>query len=425
MKAFLKYATRSAIGMILALSVMTALFTFAPHSRMTRVLAQATGYRFAGNSLIFTGQGGGVLFENLFNGGSDTGFSHLGTGQVGQTNGGINFNPEGVVPPPPVIALATATTGGTIADATYRAVLIYVTPTGGFTNVAAAGEATQATTGGGLSTLTATAPIAAAGAAGYIVGVSPGGGATLTEIIQPITTAVCAGAFQVNYPYATNGVNQFSPTNGNPPAAPTLPGITVCPFGVNAVFTSLTTTGASIPLQNSAAFPSAVPQMVCNFTPTTTLATITTIQTFAKCVMAPGIQNVTGKVLHVTGHIIYTSGAQTGTMTISATEGGQTPVAITSGALVTGGQTNAQASFDYYITTALAGPTGKVEGHGTLAVNLATAANGNILSVYADQNTAAATAFDLTAANTLGIAITMTSSTTSATLRDAQVVLMN
>src|SRR5258708_24952809 len=93
----------------------------------------------------------------------------------------------------------------------------WAAPTGGLTKVGAAGEASQATSGGGLSTLTATAPIAAAGAAGYVVAVSPAAGATLTETLQPMNTAVCAGAFAVQS------------------------GLVVCPFGVNAVMTSLVT----------------------------------------------------------------------------------------------------------------------------------------------------------------------------------------
>jgi hypothetical protein len=367
----------------------------------TVLLAQTFSYRFSGNGLIFSGPGSGFFTEAVYNGGPDSGFARLGAGQLGAVNGGINFNPNAVITPPPIIALATATTGGTIADATYRAVLIYVTPTGGQTNVAAAGEATQATSGGGLSTLTATAPIAAAGAAGYVVAVSPGGGATLTETLQPMSTAVCAGAFAVQS------------------------ALVVCPFGVNAVMTSLVT-GQGIPLQNSAAFPAAVPQLICNLLPQTANVTITTIQTMGSCVLGPGIQNVSGKLLRVTGHGVYTTATQTGTMTISVTEGGQTPIAITSAAIITGGQTNQGFNLDYYVTTSLTGSSGKVEAHGALCVNVATGTQSAIaMACSQDTNTAASSAFNLTASNTLAIAITMTTSTTSATLRDAQVWLLN
>lgn len=363
------------------------------------VMAQSSGYRFGPNSIIFAGLGGGWFGESSYNSGSDVGVLRIGSGQVGVVNGGLNLSPNATIQSPPVIALANAGTGGTIAAGVYRGALIYVTTTGGMTSVAAAQEATT-TTSGTTSTITATAPIAAAGAAGYVFAISAPSGATLTETLQPMSTTVCAGAFAVQT------------------------GLVVCPFGTNAVLTSVTT-GGGVPLQNSAAFPAAIPQLICNLIAQPANATITTIQVMGTCPLGAGIQNVSGKVLRVTGHLVYTSGAQTGTMTISAIEGGVTPIAVTSGAIVTGGQTNAQAEFDYYITTAFTGTAGTLESHGKLAVQLATAANGTAMSTFNDQNTAVSSAVNLTAANNLTINITMTSSTTSATLRDAQVWLLN
>lgn len=405
---------------------------------LPRVHAQIPGfgYRFAGNDLILSGAGAGLCFESSYGAGPDNCYQRLGPNNVGQTLGnsaqGIGATGWAYLNPPPVVALATATTGGTIPDGTsYRLALVYITPLGGETNITSTQEATQTTSGGGLSTITVTAPVAAAGAAGYGVystnasGVGAGN-ATLTELSQPITTAVCAGAFQ------TAG-------SGGPGTGPW-----VCPFGTNAVFTSLlftaagntvsnipgTTTaflngGKAIPTVNGAAYPAAIPELICNLIPTTTNVTITTIQAMGSCPLAAGVQNGQGKVLRVTGHIVYTSGAQTGTATISLTEGGITPMTVTSGAIITGGQTNAQIDFDYYLTTSKIGAAGTLEGHGNLDINLATAANGNILSRYADQIVAASSAINLTAANTLAINITMSASTTSATLRDAQVWLLN
>lgn len=346
----------------------------------------------------------------------------------------------GFVPNAPVIALATATTGGTIPDGTsYRLALTYVTPDAGETTITSTQEATQTTSGGGLSTITATAPIKAAGAAGYRVYSTNASGVgnsntTLTELSQPITTAVCAGAFQVNGPGQAGTTNFLNGTGTGP---------WVCPFGTNAVFTSLVFTaataqtpnipgapavlngGLAIPSTNTAAFNPLTPQMVCNFAPMTARTTVTTIQTMGSCPMQAGLQNRIGKVLHVTGHGLYTSASQTGTMTISLTEGGQTPIAVLSAALTTGGQTSAQFSFDYYVTTASTGTAGTVEAHGLLFLQGASAANGTAMIVYADTNTGTATAFDLTASNTLAMTVTMSSSTTSVTLRDAQAVLMN
>jgi hypothetical protein len=385
------------VGIAAALLLASALFLiFTPAGN--RVVAQTTGYRFAGNSIIFGGPGGGMLLEPAYNSGADIGLARLGAGQFGAVNGGINLNPDAVITPPPVIALAKADTGGTIPAGVIRGALIYVSPTGGLTNVAAAGEATV-TTVTALSTITATAPIAAAGAAGYVVGLSPVAGATLTETLQPMSTAVCAGAFAVN-----GGA-----------------GLTVCPFGTNAVMTSLVT-GAGIPLQNSASFPAAVPRLICNLVAQPANVTITTIQQMGSCILGAGIQNVSGKSLHVIGHLVYTT-AGAPVITISALEGGITPIAV-AGVATTGAATNGQVDFDYHITTAFTGSAGTLESHGLLAVQNNTAL-GTALGLYADQNVAVSSAINLTAANTLGLNITATVALSTATLRDLKVYLDN
>jgi hypothetical protein len=384
MKKFCKRAALPAVAVLLAAILLGA---------------QGIGYRYAGNGQIFAGLGSGIFTEPTYNAGSDIGLARLGTGQLGAVNGGLNVNPNAVITPPPVVSLSNAGTGGTIAAGTYRGVLTYRTPTGGRTVVAAAGEATT-TTSGSTSTITFTAPIAAAGAEGYEIWLSAAAGATLTETLQPMTTTVCSTAF-------------VDPT-----------GVTVCPFGTNSTITSVAT-GAAVPLQNSAAFPAAVPQLICNLIAQPANTTITTAQTMGSCILGAGIQNVSGKVLRVTGHLVYTSATQTGTMTIAVTEGGITPMTVTSTAITAGGQTNAQAEFDYYLTTAFTGTAGTLEGHGHLCAQLATAANGTALPCWNDQITAVSSAINLTASNTLAITIAMSSSTTSATLRDAQVWLLN
>lgn len=394
------------------------------------VSAQNTGYRFGPQGIIFSGNQGGACFEQSYNAGPDSCLLRMASGQIGATLGGVNTG-WAFVPPPPVVGLATATTGGTIPNGTsYRLALTYMTINGGETNITSTQEATQTTTGTGASTITVTAPIAAAGAAGYRVwstnasGVGAGN-ATLTELLQPLNTTVCAGAFQVNGP--------LGPGTGP----------TVCPIGTNAVLTSLLFTAASnvvpnipgnsnvlnggsaIPASNTAAYPAMIPELIANVNPTTALSTITTIQPFVTIPLAANVQNSAGKVLRITGHGFYTSSAQTGTATISITEGGITPMTVTTPAITTGGQTNAQFSFDYYLTTTTTGSAGTLEGHGSLCFQVGTSANGAALPCYEDQITAASSAINLTAANNLAINITMTTSTTSAQLRDAQVWLLN
>lgn len=395
------------------------------------VLAQTTGYRFGPQGLIFQGQNGGVCFESFFNAGPDTCFNRMNAGSIGVTQGGINGG-WATLNNAPVVALGTTTGTGSIpAGTSYRLAVTYMTITGGETTITATQEATQTTTTAN-SIITVTAPIAAAGAAGYRVystnasGVGAGN-ATLTELLQNITTTVCAGAFQVNSP-AGPGTGPF-----------------VCPFGVNAVLSSLVTTpvtvftpnvpgsgptfqpsGIPIPAQNTAAFPAGIPELVCNLLPQTADVTITTIQSMGSCILATNIQNSIGKVLHVKGYGVFTSGAQTGTMTISLTEGGITPITVTSPAIITGGQTNSQFNFDYYLVTSLTGTTGTIVPTGTLGVNLATANNVLPLSINQDNiHGVASAAINLAQSNTLTVNITMTTSTTSAQLTNAVVYLEN
>lgn len=386
------------------------------------VSAQNVGYRYGQGSLIFSGIAGGVCGEPSYAAGVDTCIQRVNTGQLGQDLGNPNIG-WAYLAPAPVVALATATTGGTIPNGTsYRLALSLVTINGGQTNITATQEATQTTTGSNVSTITVTAPIASAGAAGYAVystnasGVGAGN-ATLTELQQPITTAVCAGAFQVNGP--------SGPGTGQ----------TVCPFGTNAVFTSLLFTpagntvpnipgnaaavngGQAIPATNTAAYPAGIPELACNLLPQTTNVTITTIQAMGSCVLQPNVQNTIGRVLHVKGYGVFTSGAQTGTMTISLTEGGITPCTVTSPAIITGGQTNSQFSFECYLSTLSTGSAGTLTADMTLGVNLATANNVLPLSINQDNiHGAASSAINLTVTNTLTTNITMSSSTTSATL---------
>lgn len=425
--------TKQVLKIVLAAVLITALGIGVGYDfgNLNQVQAQAVGYRYGQGGLIFSGIAGGICGEPSYNSGADACIQRVNTGQLGQTLGNPNIG-WAYLAPPPVIALATATTGGTIPDGTsYRLALSLVTINGGQTNITSTQEATQTTTGGGLSTITATAPIASAGAAGYAVYSTNASGvgnsnATLTELQQPITTAVCAGAFAVNGPSGP-GTGQV-----------------VCPFGTNAVFTSLlfaaagntvpnipgtqaaVNGGQAIPATNTAAYPSGIPELVCNMLPQTARATITTIQPLGSCVLQPNIQNTIGRVLHIKGYGVFTSGAQTGTMTISMTEGGITPCTVTSPAIITGGQTNSQFSFECYLSTNSTGSAATLTGVETLGVNLATANNVLPLSINQDNiHGVASSAINLTVTNTLVANITMSSSTTSAQLTSAFVYLEN
>lgn len=408
------------VGMLIALIIMLPLGASAQNAN--QVYPGVNGPVFDGTS--------GPCWETTYLSGVYACLNGLGAGAVGVNQGGINLG-TATLAPTPAIATSTATTGGTIADGTsYRLATTYITITGGETSIAAAQEGTQTTSGGGLSTITVTAPIAAAGAAGYAVYSTNASGVgnsntTLTELSQPITTTVCAGAFQVNGP--------LGPGTGR----------WVCPFAVNAVFTSLQFTattattpnipgsgptvangGLAIPATNTAAYPAAIPETICNFIPLTAQTTSTSTTIMASCPLAANIQNSYGKILHITGHGVFTA-TGTPTVTISAVEGGITPISIPGKAVTTGGQTNAQFTFDFYLTTSATGTSGTLEAHGLLYAQLASAANSTALATYADTNTAASSAINLTAANTLTLNITGSSGVSASTLRDAQIVLMN
>ena len=414
----------------LAIALAVLLVVCTSFELANTVMAQTTGYRFGPNGIVFQGQNGGVCFEPVFLYGVDSCLNRIQTGNIGFNLGTPNSG-WAYMPNAPVVALSTATTGGSIPNGTsYRLALTYMTITGGETAITSTQEATQTTTGSGTSTITATAPIAAAGAAGYRIwstnasGVG-NGNATLTELLQPITTTVCAGAFQVNGP-AGPGTGPW-----------------VCPIGTNAVLTSITTTaatvftpnipgsgptvqngGIAIPAANTAAYPAAIPELIANLNATTALATITSAQTFASIPLAANVQNSAGKVIRITGHGVFTT-SNAGTITLAVTEGGITPISVAGSANTAASETGAQFSFDYYITTASTGTAGTLESHGQFCDQLSGTLSTAMVCTN-DQNTAVSASIGLTTANTLAITFAVSGSGfSSATLRDAQVWLLN
>lgn len=404
-----------------AVMIVGLIFTGVDIGMRRVTYAQAQGYRFSQNGLILQGPNASICFESVFGFGADSCLTRLQPGNMGFTLGGVNSN-WSTLPPTPIAAASASSSGGTLATGTYIFANTYLTITGGETTIVAAQESTNTTVTGPTASVTLTAPIAAAGAAGWRPYATTS--TTLTELSLAVNATVCAGAFQVNGPLGAGT------------------GPWVCPFGTNAVITTLTAAptvttpnipgsgptvqngGMAIPAQNTAAYPAAIPQVLCSSFALTAITTSTTIKTIASCPLIAGAQNFYGKALHVTGHGVYTA-TGTPTFAVSLVEGGVTPIIITSAAVTTGGQTNAQFSFDLYVTTGLTGTAGKVEAHGTLTLQGATAANTTAMIVYEDTNTALSSALDLTAANTLTIGITGSSGVSATTLRDSQIVLMN
>lgn len=82
---------------------------------------------------------------------------------------------------------ATAATGGTVADGTYRVAVTYVTASGETT---ASTQGTVVTAGGGTSTITIPSPSAQPAATGWYAYVSQAGGSTLTRQQGGAATAI-------------------------------------------------------------------------------------------------------------------------------------------------------------------------------------------------------------------------------------------
>ena len=357
-----------------------------------------TGYARSGPvGPISGGVNVGWCGEPSYNAGSDVCLFRVGPNQVGFNNGNgpvaslIPITPNFLLPVPAAAgSLGTSTTGGTIPAGTYRIALTYAGLAGGRTQISSDSSSTQATTGT-TSTLTGNAPSAIADAAGYEIWVSPAGGAANSELLQPITTAVCAGAF----------------TNAG--------GNTICPFGANWTLTSLLTSGAL-------GVPGATNAGVINFTagPQTAVTSVTTAQTMLSISVSNGAQNIQGKKLRCVSHGIYTSpGTTTPTMTFQVTEGGQTPLAITSAAISSTASTNMPWEFDFDLTTTTTGSSGVLEAHGKLDLNITANTPAAAVATYHDTNTAGGTAFSLAQANTLAIQVAGSSSISSVQLRDA------
>lgn len=444
METFLKHVTRAVVVLFVMLCVLTALFTFAPHSRMARVLAQASGYHFTANGYVGSGQTPSILFEPYYNAGVDSGIMRLGNpGQIGYTSTGGQSGGFGQIIAPGTASVSGTSTGGAIGAGTYYCSYTFVTALGGETI-----QATDASTGaltGTTNEITITAPTATAGAIGWVPYCTAAGatGTTGTEISQPLMSATnvsyCGTLIQI-FPTVSSG---YQAGQSDRPAR------FLCPFGTNWVGLALVASptvvysttaqvgnqpgstatinysyGYATPVQNSASYPEALPTLACNWGTQAAIATVTTAQTMASCTLAPGVQNIPGKVMRITAHGLTTL-TGTPTLTFAVTEGGITPITVTTTAETTGGITAGQWGIDFYLTTSATGASGTLEPHGTVYAQQATAANSTAVALFADQKTAVSAAINLIQSNTLAITGASSATVTSITLRDAQVWILN
>lgn len=163
----------------------------------------------------------------------------------------------------------------------------------------------------------------------------------------------------------------------------------------------------------------------------TAVTSVTTAQTIGSVALNANAQNVVGRTLRICGFGIYTSpGTTTPTLTIALTEGGITPVSITTAAVSSTASTNMPFRFCFTVTTASistsASPatTGTLEAHGFLNANISANTPAAALADYSDTNTAVSSALNLFSANTLAVTVAASSTITSVQLRQMTVELV-
>ena len=109
----------------------------------------------------------------------------------------------GVVQPPAAPALATATTGGTVAAGTYKAEISYVNANGETT----ASPSATITTSGSTSTITVTSPAPSQGCTGWYAYVTQAGGSTYYRQQSPGSPTATGTNLVLTAPPATSGAN--------------------------------------------------------------------------------------------------------------------------------------------------------------------------------------------------------------------------
>lgn len=171
---------------------------------------------------------------------------------------------------------------------------------------------------------------------------------------------------------------------------------------------------------------SANQKAMATFNATTAVTSVTTAQSLATLALNGSMQNVVGRTLRLCGYGIYTSpGTTTPTITLQVTEGGITPVAITTAAVSSTASTNMPFNFCFDITTASTGATGTLEAHGALALNITANTPAAAEATYQDTNTAVSSSINLLAANTIAIQVAASSTITSVQLRQLTIELVS
>lgn len=215
------------------------------------------------------------------------------------------------------------------------------------------------------------------------------------------------------------GTAQFAQVVNGPNTTNACPGSTPPVLIVDKLSNVVSSCGTSGTAQ---AFETAV----ATFGAKTAVTTVTTAQTMASVTMTAGLQNFPTRTLRICGSGIYTTpGTTTPAMTILITEGGITPVSITTAALSATASTNMPFQFCFNITTGTLGATGTVEAHGRLTVNVSDNTPAAAAVSYLDTNTAVSSALNLNAANTLAVKVSADSAISSVQLRQLTVELIS
>lgn len=151
--------------------------------------------------------------------------------------------------------------------------------------------------------------------------------------------------------------------------------------------------------------------------PQSALTTVTTAQTMFSVSIPANALNVVGKVLKIEGEAMFSNGATTPAITITALLGSTT---IFSCATAANANTNVSSPLLFNIAAAVttAGSSAKVECHGTvLECYTAAWASGTLIQAFTDGSTGASSAFDSTGALTLTVKIAADAALTSVTPR--------
>jgi hypothetical protein len=310
-----------------------------------------------------------------------------------------------------VVSAPSAATSGTVASqtatGTWTATTIHVQ----FTYVTAAGGESLASADYSFTATASVAiggsgPAAATGAVGYRVYI--GTTAWQAPLIAANGTVIQCGpikAFAIGTPFsiATATTNAFA----------------LVPNVSSAFSAVLPQSSAVLPQNFQTTWPSFGNVGAISAATATTLGQLN---------LPTGFLNQFGRVVRIKGTAAITTNSATGTLTINLnlySVWGKTsinPFTVASPSFAAGSAV-VNCEFECLMTTSLAGATGTVEAHGTVAFSEAGTA---VATMAMDFIHAASSAIDLTAQNTLEVSITTaTIAPTAGTLRQLTVEVLN